>query len=68
VLDTNTSGIVTTGCLTELVYELIDAHSDTMALAERLSDDPRWAAHLEYLRGLQRVGREALARMPEASL
>jgi hypothetical protein len=67
VLDVTTNGIVTTGCLTEVVYELIDAHSDTMALAEWLSEDPRWGAHLEYLRGLQRVGREALARMPDAS-
>lgn len=47
------------GCL---VYELLDAHGDTMRLAWGLSDDDRWAAHLDYLRDLQRVCRERLAR------
>jgi hypothetical protein len=58
------------GALTELhgdelpllVYELLDAHDDTVRLGERLETDLRWRAHLDYLRGLQRVGREALAR------
>ncbi len=45
-----------------LVYELLDAHEDTMRLAEGLAGDERWAAHLDYLRDLQRVGREGLAR------
>lgn len=48
--------------LTELVYELLDAHADTARLASKLDGDDRWAAHLDYLRDLQRVGREALAR------
>jgi hypothetical protein len=47
-----------------LVYELLDAHRDTAEMAEELCDDPTWAAHLDYLRALQRVGREMLARMP----
>ena len=47
--------------LTELVYELLDAHQDTARLASVL-DDEAWAAHLDYLRDLQRVAREALAR------
>ena len=47
--------------LTELVYELLDAHEDTTRLADELAADPCWASHLDYLRGLQRVGREALA-------
>ncbi len=47
--------------LTELVYELLDAHEDTARLARDLPSDPSWAAHLEYLRRLQRVGRETLA-------
>jgi hypothetical protein len=47
--------------LTELVYELLDAHLDTARLASVLDDDEAWAAHLDYLRDLQRVGREALA-------
>jgi hypothetical protein len=49
--------------LTALVYELLDAHEDTTRLAGATTDDPRWDAHLDYLRGLQRVGREALARL-----
>jgi hypothetical protein len=43
------------------LYELLDAHIDTMRMARELDDDPAWAAHLDYLRDLQRVGREALA-------
>lgn len=49
--------------LTELVYELLDAHEDTTRLAQELESDPRWAAHCDYLRSLQRVGREALAEV-----
>jgi len=64
VLDANNSLIATTGYVTELVYELLDAHVDTLRLARDLDGDPAWAAHLEYLRGLQRVGREALAHGP----
>jgi hypothetical protein len=48
----------------ELIYELLDAHADTAELATRLADDNAWRAHLDYLRSLQRVGREALARIP----
>ncbi len=48
--------------LVELVYELLDAHQDTMQLAEDDPADLRWAAHLDYIRRLQRVGRETLAR------
>jgi hypothetical protein len=53
--------------LAELVYELLDAHADTIALADRVKAVDRcptaWAAHLDYLRDLQRVGRERLARL-----
>jgi hypothetical protein len=45
-----------------LAYELLDAHVDTAQLAEGLISDPSWAAHLDYLRSLQRTGREMLAR------
>lgn len=48
--------------LTELVYELLDAHADTVRLMAEPEADPGWAAHLGYLRDLQRVGREVLAR------
>jgi hypothetical protein len=46
----------------ELVYELLDAHADTASLAASLASDPAWAAHLDYLRSLQRAGRALLAR------
>jgi len=49
--------------LLALVYELLDAHFDTVELAKQLESDQEWAVHLDYLRGLQRAGREALARV-----
>jgi hypothetical protein len=49
--------------LTELVYELLDAHHDTteLATAEHLDEPSPWREHLDYLRDLQRTGRELLA-------
>ncbi len=64
MLDANKSLITTSGYVTELVYELLDAHADTLLMARDLDGDPAWAAHLDYLRGLQRIGREALAHGP----
>jgi hypothetical protein len=61
VLDANKSAVSTAEYVTELLYELLDAHLDTMRMARELDPDPAWAAHLDYLRDLQRVGREALA-------
>ncbi len=58
-------GTVTVRELTELVYELIDAHGDTVALAGELGDARDWGAHIDYLQGLQRVARAALARIPD---
>jgi hypothetical protein len=60
-LDANKSAVGSRGYATELVYELLDAHVDTIRLARDLDGDPAWAAHLDYLRDLQRVAREALA-------
>jgi hypothetical protein len=68
VLDTNKIAVTSGGYLTELVCELLDAHLDTMSLARDLEDDPAWAAHLDYLRDLQRVGHEALAGMRTATV
>ena len=48
--------------LAALAYELLDAHADTAQLADGLPYDRSWAAHLDYLRALQRKGREMLAR------
>ena len=48
--------------LASLAYELLDAHADAAQLADGLLHDRSWAAHLDYLRALQRKGRETLAR------
>jgi hypothetical protein len=48
--------------LTRLVYELLDAHDDTARIASGQNLDAHWQAHLSYLRDLQRVARELLAR------
>ena len=45
--------------LCSLVYELLDAHADTLELTA--GGDLRWEAHLDYLRALQRKAREILA-------
>ena len=47
--------------IVDLVYELLDAHDDTARLARADCGDESWDAHLDYLRSLQRVGREMLA-------
>jgi hypothetical protein len=62
VIDADTAGTTPTDRLSGLLYELLDAHIDTIKLACALEYDDRWAAHLDYLRDLQRVGRETLAR------
>lgn len=47
-----------------LIYELLDAHDDTSRLATGTDVlDHDWRAHLDYLRALQRKGREALAHL-----
>jgi hypothetical protein len=63
VIDADTNGATTTNHVNRLLYELLDAHIDTIKLADGLSENQRWAAHLDYLRDLQRVGRETLARL-----
>jgi hypothetical protein len=61
--DTNAGGNHQAGAhLVALAYELLDAHADTAQLADGLAYDLSWAAHLDYLRALQRKGREVLAR------
>ncbi len=63
MIDADGSGTKTKDYLSTLVYELLDAHIDTIKLANGSVDSQRWAAHLDYLRDLQRVGREALAHL-----
>ena len=53
--------VETTAQLVELVYELLDAHDDTSRLASGHGRELSWAAHLDYLQRLQRVGREMMA-------
>jgi hypothetical protein len=48
--------------LARLVYELLDAHSDTEQLIRERPTELQWRAHLSYLRDLQRLGREVLAQ------
>jgi hypothetical protein len=63
MLDVNGDAVRATSYLSDLVYELLDAHVDTVRLAGELEQLPAWAAHLDYLRDLQRVSREALAHV-----
>jgi hypothetical protein len=60
------SPVETSARLVELIYELMDAHDDTARLAQGLTSDVQWQAHLDYLQGLQRVGRELLAARGDA--
>ncbi len=53
--------------LLDLVSELLDAHGDTVRLALERPDDPRWQAHVGYLRDLQRLGKETVARFTTGS-
>lgn len=46
--------------LMDLVYELLDAHTDTVVLASNLTG-PAWEAHTDYIRALHRRGHEILA-------
>ena len=48
--------------LIALVYELLDAHADTARLDSDETTAAEWSSHLAYLRDLQRVGRETVAR------
>jgi hypothetical protein len=54
--------------LSRLVYELLDAHADTICMGEEMTYDIEWAAHLDYLRGLQRVSREVLANLEPVAI
>ena len=47
--------------LMSLADELLEAHLDTLELAGKISVARDWEAHLDYLRALQRRGRELLA-------
>ena len=47
--------------LARIVYELLDAHDDTIGLVGVAPADQCWSAHVESLRAVQRCGREILA-------
>jgi hypothetical protein len=63
VIDANPGRTTPSDRLSGLLYELLDAHVDTIQLADSLVGQETWAAHLDYLRDLQRVGWETLARV-----
>lgn len=67
MLNSNRTGDAT-DYVSDLVYELLDAHLDTIRLATEADESVAWAAHIDYLRDLQRVGREALARFSGPAL
>ena len=52
-----------TGRLLELAQELLDAHCDTVCLADTLAPTPEWVAHVQYLKDIQRVGKRTLAEL-----
>ncbi len=56
------STVVADELLVPLIYELLDAHTDTARMAAEHLLDPAWRAHLDYLRALQQKARELLAR------
>jgi hypothetical protein len=56
-------GYEAVAALVALTYELLDAHADTAQLAADDATGSEWRKHLAYLRDLQRVGRESLARV-----
>ena len=58
---TESSTTTTEQALVALAYELLDAHDDTARLVRGSLDGEEWPAHLDYLRCLQRRGREVLA-------
>ena len=49
--------------LERLVHELLDAHEDTVDLATAPATPVEWQVHVDYLRALQRVAHESLARI-----
>ena len=58
--------VAASDALTELVYELLDAHADTVRLVHEEPTYLDWGRHVAYLRDLQRVGRETLAHLAAA--
>jgi hypothetical protein len=61
------SGDDKVAALVVLAYELLDAHADTARLDADGAAGADWDNHLAYLRDLQRVGRETLARVSVSS-
>ena len=54
--------------LSQLVYELLDAHADTICMGEEMAGGLEWEAHVDYLRDLQRISREALAHLQPVAI
>jgi hypothetical protein len=43
-----------------VLYELLDAHEDTLRLTAQQRTSQEWEVHCDYLRDLQRVALEAV--------
>jgi kynureninase len=54
--------------LARLIYELLDAHSDTERLTREHPTELQRRAHLNYLHALQRLGRQVLGQLESSSL
>jgi|GraSoiStandDraft_5_1057265.scaffolds.fasta_scaffold2757977_1 hypothetical protein len=54
--------------LSQLVYELLDAHADTICMGDEMAGGLEWEAHLEYLRDLQRFSRGVLANLQPVAI
>ena len=46
--------------LEQVIYELLDAHQDTLKLTTQERTSPEWEIHCGYLRDLQRAALEAV--------
>ena len=65
-LSPQTGGVACDVSLLDLLSEFIDASADTVHLMTgNQSTDLEWSVHCDYLRALQRLGHETLARHDE---
>jgi hypothetical protein len=44
-----------------LIDELVEAHLDTIEIAQDAHDDPSWSSHLSYLQSLVRLAKRVAA-------
>ena len=61
-LSPQTAAVARDVSLLDLLSEFIDANADTVCLITDQRTELEWLAHCDYLRALQRLGHETLAR------